>query len=335
MNNLTKTWFRKKKPVTLIAGIICKDGIVVAADGQTTRGSAKQLGAEKISVVQFENGIAAVAESGAAALSTAAIEILRKIARTRRIEDETTVGKTCEQAVREVVCGITKHLNPLSPDLERQSFLCSEENYFELVLAHYFGFKPRIDLIRSAWCVPMSLPSGEHFLTSGVAANLANYILREHTSKGMEKKLASVIAIKTVKDAIDNVEACGLPIRLAIVHKPFRKRPYRVEPTDPKAQVHIGKRVYEDVAVHPSRVELCDDERVEGITKIISRIEENTKSSRNKKFHDALKHQQDVFFKRQEKAWSDFCKKHPDLAEQAVKQWESSAETYEILPDEE
>jgi hypothetical protein len=57
---------KKGKRVTLILGIICRDAIVLAADSQTTKGSAKQLGANKISVAEFGNGKAAVAESGSA-----------------------------------------------------------------------------------------------------------------------------------------------------------------------------------------------------------------------------------------------------------------------------
>jgi hypothetical protein len=100
--------------------------------------------------------------------------------------------------------GITAHLNPASSDLDRQHFLQSEDNYFELMIAYYFGNKPCLYTIRSAWGVPF--PATSYFSTSGIASDLANYILKEHTTPAIDTTLASVIAIKTVKDAIDNVE---------------------------------------------------------------------------------------------------------------------------------
>src|SRR2546425_251153 len=47
----------KRKPVTLIVGIICKDGIVVASDSQSTDeyGFAR-VDAKKLFKIDFENG---------------------------------------------------------------------------------------------------------------------------------------------------------------------------------------------------------------------------------------------------------------------------------------
>jgi 20S proteasome alpha/beta subunit len=325
---------RKAKRVTLILGIVCKDSIVLAADSQTTKGVAKQLGTNKISVVDFANGKAAVAESGSI-LSNVAIELFQMKARGKAIENQLTVAKTAEEAVREVIAGITKHLNPNSTDIDRQNLLRMDDNYFELMIAYYYGFKPCLYTLKSAWCVPFR--STAHFATSGIAGDLANYILQEHTAKDMEKNLASVIAIKTVKDAIDYVEGCGPPIRVALVHKPYRKRPYKLVPK--KGNEHlamsIGEKVYGEVKTEPSSVYIYDAEKVEAITKIISNVEQKTKASRNNSLHKALQDQSDAYFKKMEKEAASFRKKFPSIAAEYDRRIAKTAEVFEILPDNE
>jgi 20S proteasome alpha/beta subunit len=326
---------KRKKPVTLIVGLICKDAIVLAADSQTTKGTAKQLGANKISVVEFENGKAAVAESGSASLSNAAIQIFQSLAKGKKIENELTVAKTAELAVRQVLAGITQHLNPNSPDRDRQDFLFQDINYFELMVAYYFGNKPCLYILKSAWGIPV--PASSFFLTSGIAGDLANYILQEHTTRDMDKNLAPVIVIKTVKDAIDYVEGCGLPIRVALVHKPYRQQPFKVVPKKGSEHlaISIGEEVFGEVESVPSSVQLYEATKVEGITKIISTIEQKGKNSRNKKLHKALQAQTNAYFRKMEREFMDFAKKHPGFAAKAWAEMEKTGQAYRIVPDSE
>ena len=319
--------------MTLIVGIICKDAIVLAADSQTTKGAAKQLGTNKISIVEFANGKAAVAESGSI-LSNVAIEVFQNLARGKQIKNELTIAKTAEAAIREVVAGITTHLNPNPSDTDRQNLLRADENYFELMVAYYFGNKPCLYILRSAWAVPFRATS--YFATSGIAGDLANYILQEHTARDMDKDLASVIAIKTVKDAIDYVEGCGLPIRVALVHKPYRKRPFKVVPKNGNEHltVSICERVYGEVTTEPGRVEIIKAEKVEGITKIISNVEQKTKGARNKRLHRALQIQSEAYSRKLNKEWSDYAKQHPKQAAEFEAKI-VTGQSFELLPDEE
>lgn len=261
--------------MTLIIGIICANGIVLAADSQTTKGAAKQLSTNKISVVEFETGMALVAESGSASLSNAAIEIFQRKAKGKQIKDETTVAKTAEESVREVVRGITIHLNPNSSDTERQDFLFQEANYFELMVAYYFEYGPCLYKLNPAWCIPVKATS--YFMTSGIASDLANYILEEHTAPKMDSDFASVIAIKTVEDAIKYVEGCGSPPRVAIIPFPLLfPNPFFGSTDDICPFV-----------IFPQK-------KVEEIAKIIASVEQRTKNTQNKKIHQALRRQTQI-----------------------------------------
>jgi 20S proteasome alpha/beta subunit len=290
--------------VTLIIGIICKDAIVLAADSQTTKGTVKQSGTNKISEIKFTNGNALVAEAGSASLSNRVVELFKRDAVVTDIVDDSTISKLLQKCLREVRHDLTSlHAGNISPK-EQQEYFLDENNCFELMLAYYQGSKPRIYKFNPLWCIPS--PAITYFETSGIASELANYILREHTAPGMDSKFASVIAIKVVKDAIDYVEGCGPPIRLATVHKPYRYKPIKRD--------GAGKKVYGDICVQSSRVAVCPSNVVEEIASIISKVEEETKSTRNNKIHKALKDQTESTVKQMQKMWAVLRKKDPESA---------------------
>jgi hypothetical protein len=245
----------------------------------------------------------------------------------RQVENELDIAKTAEMAIREVVSGITRHLNPNSPDRERQSLLFEEHNYFELMVAYYFKKKPCIFILKSAFSIPIPIPASSFFATSGIASDLANYILQEHAAPGMEADLASIIAIKTVKDAIDYVEGCGLPIRVALIRKPYRKRTYQLMPKKGK--------VYGEVETESGDIQIYHPEKVKVITKIISTIEQTGKSFRNKKLHKAFQDQSHAILQKTIKEWNEFRKKYPDLAEETGAKIIEAIGAFDILPDEE
>jgi 20S proteasome alpha/beta subunit len=282
---------RKKTPVTLIIGIICKDAIVLAADSQTTKGISKQPGTNKISVVKFSNGKALVAESGSASLSNRAIQIFQTKAEGVKMENELSVAKIAEEAVREIRNSLTSlHPGNTSPT-DWQDFFGQEINYFELMVAYYFGDKPCLYKLNPLWCIPV--PTTSYFMTSGIAGDLANYILKEHTEPKMDSEFASVIAIKVVEDAIEYVEGCGSPPRVALIKEPLEI------PEMPK----FGQPVTAADALMPPRFHYTDpvvvfpEKKVQEIAKIIASVEQQTKNAQNKKIHQALRSQTEKAFK--------------------------------------
>src|SRR5260370_28399946 len=88
---------RRKCLVTFIAGIICQDGIVLAADSQTTYGvpgALRSLDVSKINVIRFKNNREAlVAESGFVSLSEIIIDRIKaKPACVEVTNDETIIN---------------------------------------------------------------------------------------------------------------------------------------------------------------------------------------------------------------------------------------------------
>lgn len=264
----------KSKPVTLIVGIVCKDAIVLAADSQTTKGMAKIPGAQKISVVEFDGARALVAESGSASLSNRAIQLFQSKAAGVRVENEFTIAEIAEATIGATVNSQSSlHPNATSPTAW-QDFWREEINYFELMVAYYFREKPCLYKFNPLWCIPV--PASSYFMTSGCAADLANYLLKENTEPGMDSEFASVIAIKVVEDAIEYVEGCGAPTRVAMIRKP-------VEYSQISTPFSLTTSTY------GSNVILFPQDKVEEIAKTIAAVESKTKRARMVQIHEELK----------------------------------------------
>jgi len=271
--------------VTLIVGIICKEAIVLAADSQTTKGIAKQPGTHKIHEIEFANGCALVAESGSASLSNAVIQLFQNKAIGVTIENELTIAKTAEASIREIRNSLTS-LHPTCTDgITWQSFFLEQINYFELMVAYYFECKPCLYKLNPVWCIP--IPASSYFMTSGIASDLANYILHEQAEPQMDSELASVIAIKVVEDAIEYVEGCGSPTRAALIRTPYNtaKAPLIEHPFAGLAHL------WEDPIV------IFPQEKVEDIARIIAGVEKQMRTNQKREIHKSLRAQTDELLK--------------------------------------
>jgi 20S proteasome alpha/beta subunit len=78
---------RFRNIMTIIVGLICKDGIVLAGDSQTTTGTSKRCDAKKFALVKFTDAEVLVAQAGNASTAGRAIEIFRDSARGQALRD--------------------------------------------------------------------------------------------------------------------------------------------------------------------------------------------------------------------------------------------------------
>jgi 20S proteasome alpha/beta subunit len=206
-----------KKTMTLIIGIVCHDGIVMAAESQTTKGNSKLLGTNKISIVEFEHDKVLVAEAGSANLSNHAIELFQRKARGVKIDNDSTVPKLVQKSVFEVVEKLLEPFKSGATPAQIQDFLLDEINKFELMVAYYFQKKPYLYMFRSALAgIPDKVKT--YFETSGIGADLADYILTKYIKENSDSEFASVIAVKALQDVSNHVEGCGGPLRMASLH---------------------------------------------------------------------------------------------------------------------
>lgn len=86
--------------MTIIVGILCDAGIVMASDSQTTAGSFKRCDTNKLHAIDFKNDCACIGEAGSATLSSRAVVEMAMRSGTERIKDARTVPRLAQQAMR-------------------------------------------------------------------------------------------------------------------------------------------------------------------------------------------------------------------------------------------
>jgi hypothetical protein len=201
--------------MTLITGIICKDGVVIAADSQQTNGNWKRLDINKITVIQFANTYAIVAEAGCADYSGQAIEILKRKAKDLEVMDFQTVENAVCQAVHEVLSSLKNLWSDAKVEWLDTFSRYKEQWRFELLIAHCWNEKPC--LFKVGLETPVVQPTKTFFHTAGIGSDLAVYLLKEYATKDMDSEFASALAIYVTEKANDAQDGCMGPIRLGVL----------------------------------------------------------------------------------------------------------------------
>ncbi|MEO6784852.1 MAG: hypothetical protein ABI318_01860, partial [Chthoniobacteraceae bacterium] len=141
--------------MTQIVGIVGKDSIVIGSDSQFT-GSCKQLEQEKMQVIPFKDGQLVIAFAVAVGDARRALDIMREMAATLELHDETSGAATALKAIsqyrREVLnfYGSSKYL----PPAEQDKIFSSDDRRFVVMLGYFYGsaddYKPALFTIDSA-----------------------------------------------------------------------------------------------------------------------------------------------------------------------------------------
>ncbi len=278
----------KRKPVTLIVGIICTDGIVVAGDSQTTWGSGKSWTANKMTELEHPFGRALIAESGAVLSSSKAIEHLKESASDKALFNEHGLPGLMALAIKKVRDDL-RHQQFDCPSEEFQDFIGREELECELMAVHYED-SPKIDTIRLTMGLPNRAKS--YFETVGSGSDLAAYLLTDLCVPDMDCETASVIAVHVIEIAKRHDPYCGGPTKLGILRRPTRHSPaeeLKAGPEPPSYWEFLG-------GFYTPPIILSDLETTE-IVKMVSEVETDTKQKRGEIIRDALKRKSEVRIK--------------------------------------
>jgi 20S proteasome alpha/beta subunit len=265
--------------VTLIVGIICKDGIVVAGDSQTTWGTGKSWSANKMTELDHVYGRALVAESGALVTSARGVEHLVKNASNRELMDTLAIPGLAAKAIRNVREELRQQQFDCSAE-ELQDFIFREELDCELMIAHYDN-GPAIDTIRLTVGIPKRAKS--FFETTGSGADLADYLLTDMCNPDMDCKTASVIAVHVIEIAKRHDPYCGGPTKLGVLPLPTAHSDLVNPPSLMPASVFDSIRHYYKPAIILSQSETDE------IVKMVSEVEKQTTKKRSEIIRDELK----------------------------------------------
>jgi 20S proteasome alpha/beta subunit len=202
---------KKTKPrVTIIVGIICKGGIVLAADSRTTldAGSSRD-DTEKVHLIQMRNSRAIIARSGHDHLSGQVIYRLQAKAEGFEPEDWRACSELAESAVNDARSVIRK-LAKTPKQLEKRF----TDYPMTFLLGYYYKEQPY--LYKLDFLLGLSSPKKREHLCIGCAAPLADFILRDIDTSEMTPEQAMALAIYTVEEVKLNDPRCGGPTRIGI-----------------------------------------------------------------------------------------------------------------------
>lgn len=283
--------------MTIIIGIIADGEIVLASDSQTTRGTAKRSDINKISIVDFANGVALVAESGSAELSGKAVEILQEKAKGQKISDYRMIAELVEQSLREVKRAIVKQNEGFNYTAEKWEKFFREEYPVDLMVAYYFDSKPHIYTVDIF--TGLASKAKTHYEAIGCGANLGGYLLSELSFENMNANLATAIAVYIIESVKRHDAFCGGATKVAILRRPEVPNPSVLPP--PALSPDLPSRYisylsnFGGYSLPPFK--LFPTTEVEKLVEIVSQMDDKTKEERHKIIQKAFLKEATDFFK--------------------------------------
>jgi 20S proteasome alpha/beta subunit len=282
---------KRKIPVTIIVGIITKDEIVLASDSQTTFGTSKLTDVEKISMVEFSNTTALVAESGAAEQSGMAVELMQKKARGVKLTDYAMMAELAQQSLREVRSYLIKLNEGCNFTEDKWERYFRDENPVELMTANYFEGTPYIYTVSLHTC--MANRAKLHYQAIGCGANIGGYMLSELSYPKMDSELATAIAVYVVESVKKHDAYCGGATKVAILRQPKIDNPLIV-PASAALHGYTGL-TFPTYPLPPCKVFSKDE--VEKLVEIVSKMDNKTKKQRHNIIQHALRKETEDYFK--------------------------------------
>src|ERR1043165_1151921 len=269
----------KRKPATLILGIVCKDGIVVASDSQTTWGSGKSWDAKKMTEMDYPYGKVLVAEAGAVITSSKTVECLGELAKDGHLFDKHGLRELAEKAIKKTRDDL-RHQQFDCTSEEFREFLIVEELNCELMMAHYEGKEPRIDTITLN--LGLANRAKSFFEAVGTGGDLASCLLTDLCTPELECNIASVIAVHVVEKVKRHDPYCGGPTKIGILRMPKPPKPLLSPPME-QAVGYIGLPVYYEPPLILSASETAE------IVQMVLEVDADTKKKRADIIRDALR----------------------------------------------
>jgi 20S proteasome alpha/beta subunit len=202
--------------MTIIVGLICKDAIVVASDGQNTNGLLKRLDAKKISFIRGADGYALVAESGSSELSQRAVEILKSKATGKPITDYRTLADLAEEAVKEVRAVMISNYASTHFSIEEFQRYLRDNWAFSLMLAYYCDNKPYIFTIDNIG--QFANKCSQHYSAMGCGGDLGMYLLSEFAAPQQGYATGLTTSVYVVEKVKQNINGCDGMVQIGMIY---------------------------------------------------------------------------------------------------------------------
>lgn len=249
------------KAMTLVVGIKCKEGVILAADSQISYGhSSQRTDTKKIEEVKFAEMSVLVALAENVANARRFMDIFREQAKDASPTNPDEVGKMSQHAMRSLRNEIREVYGNCGADelnkiIGEQSLNCS------VMIALYMNREPHLIKINLLSCLFERVRA--NYETDGCGGSLADYLLTEHYRSGDSFDFCTLLATYVVWQVNQHDRYCRGPIVVGVVGRPGG----------------IGRQKH-------SRTWMLKTEAVDGLIQISQDIEGATREMRREMIRD-------------------------------------------------
>jgi 20S proteasome alpha/beta subunit len=184
--------------MSIIIGIICRDGIVMAADGQLTDpyvGTTSEV--NKIHVIQFSADHVIVGVAGGYPFTNRVVEKIAELGDAVAIRQKKDVTEIIENAIRQT-----------KAPLDEQQLKAVNDSGAGMIIAFYLNGRPQLSYV-DPFSSGIITDSEKHYCAAGIGSFLANYLLDEYLGKDPYHEFGIATAIFAIKKVKDNTRYCG------------------------------------------------------------------------------------------------------------------------------
>jgi len=186
--------------MTILAGIICKEFIVLGADSRWTNSTdGSMVNADKISIVNFGDDQVMVGQAGLRPITTEIVETMRKKAIGISITEPRDVTKIVKDSIRET-----------KTSLDPAAKLFGKTYGAALMIAFYAQNRPHFYTCH-IFGTGIPEPAESQYATAGCADMLANYFLSEFSAPRAIDEIQLSALIYTIMKVKENNAFCGGP----------------------------------------------------------------------------------------------------------------------------
>lgn len=184
--------YRKpSRPMTLILGVVCNDGIVMACDSQITADNSKRTNATKLHPIRFGQIPVLVAEAGRRTHTSRYIQILKESAKGSNPKNEQEIAAVIQSAMDRFLDELRSTHGCASTALVK--LLIKQGIDCVLLFGFQIGWKSSLAVMNIHDPVCRFVDS--HFEAQGSGALLGDYLLKEHTTSKTPRHLVVATAV--------------------------------------------------------------------------------------------------------------------------------------------
>ncbi len=214
----------KRAKMTILIGITCKDGIVLASDSQATVGGEFALPTSKITKVNFQLNEALIACAGDIHLANRVTEMIQDSALRSELNSPRHLADMAEAEIR-------KFRDMMVDDAQKQSL---EEGGFILMLAHFGCFDPSLYLTN---ILGIASKPESYYAAAGSGSVLAECFFAEFLDRPSTLPESVAAAIYIIDKVKRYDPSCGGQTKVKVIGR--EKNPYPAH--DNPMTRYIGK----------------------------------------------------------------------------------------------